>query len=133
MATTKPLEKRPETEVARTEKTRSRMYFRPPVDIVELSDELLVLAEMPGLKSDNIDINFESGVLTIYGRAEDRQAEDTRFSWREYGIGDFYRTFEVSEAIDASRISAEYELGVLTLHLPKVEAAKPRKIQVQAK
>ena len=52
---------------------------------------------------------------------------------REYGVGDFYRAFQVSEVIDPSRIQAEYSGGVLTLHLPKSEAAKPRKIAVQAK
>ncbi len=51
---------------------------------------------------------------------------------REYGVGDFYRTFRVSEQIDASRIEAEYADGVLKLHLPKVEAVKPRKITVKA-
>jgi HSP20 family protein len=51
---------------------------------------------------------------------------------QEYGVGDFYRTFKVSEQIDSTRISAEYHDGVLTIHLPKVEAAKPRKISVQS-
>jgi HSP20 family molecular chaperone IbpA len=51
----------------------------------------------------------------------------------EYGVGDFYRTFRVSQQVDASRITAEYENGVLTLHLPKAEAARPRKIEVQAR
>lgn len=115
------------------EQTRSGHFFRPNVDIVELRDELLVLADMPGLASDLIDISFEDGTLTIHGRVPPRQQANQRFVAQEYGIGDFYRTFRVSEEIDASRISAEYGDGVLTLHLPKSEASKPRRIAVQAK
>ncbi len=61
-----------------------------------------------------------------------RQSEQTRYLLREYGVGDFYRTFRVGEQVDASRIAAEFVDGVLTLHLPKVDAAKPRKIAVQS-
>lgn len=115
------------------EQTRSGQYFRPNVDIVELPEELLLLADMPGLGTDLIDVRFEDGTLTIHGRVPARQPASTRFVTREYGIGDFHRTFRVSEQIDASRISAEYADGVLTLHLPKSEAAKPRRIVVEAK
>lgn len=119
-----------ETEAA--EQTRSQFY-RPNVDIIEHADELLVLADMPGLATDLIDIRFDDGMLTLHGRVPARQPAETKFAVQEYGIGDFYRTFRVSEDIDASRISAEYGDGVLALHLPKSEAAKPRKINVRAK
>jgi HSP20 family protein len=115
------------------EQTRSGQFFRPDVDIVETPDELLVLADMPGLGTDLIDIRFEDGTLTIHGRVPSRQPADVRFLLREYAVGDFFRTFRVSENIDASRITADYSGGVLTLHLPKSEKAKPRKIAVQAK
>lgn len=115
------------------EQTRSGEFYRPNVDIVELHDELLVLADMPGLATDLIDIRFEDGTLTIHGRVPPRQPAQQQFRRQEYGIGDFYRTFRVSEEIDATRISADYGEGVLTLHLPKSEAAKPRRIAVQAK
>ena len=61
-----------------------------------------------------------------------RQADGAKYLRQEYGLGDFRRTFRVSEHIDSARISAEYHDGVLTLHLPKVEAVKPRKIQIKA-
>ena len=112
------------------EHTRSGVVYRPHVDIVELSDELLVLADMPGVRAENVDINFEQGSLTIRGTVEPRQKEHTGYTFQEYGIGDFYREFQVSESIAADKISAELSDGVLTLHLPKVEAVKPRKIAV---
>lgn len=114
------------------EQTRTGQWFRPAVDIVEQANELLIVADMPGASSDSIDIDFEDGVLTIEGKVAPRYEEKTNFLLYEYGVGSFHRTFRVSEHIDAGRIHAEYKYGVLTIHLPKVEAAKPRKIQVQA-
>jgi len=114
------------------ERTRGGEIYRPPVDILEVEDELTLIADMPGVKSDGIDINFEDGVLTIQGKVEPRYPENARFLLIEFGIGDFYRTFRVSEEIDPERIHAEYGNGVLTVHLPKAESAKPRKISVQA-
>ncbi len=131
--TTATLERRVETpEVAHREPTRGVPRYRPVVDILELNDELQVVADMPGVKPDDIDVKFENGVLTIYGKVEPRQPDGTEYLIQEYGIGDFYRAFEVSEAIDAERISAEYRDGVLLLHLPKVERLKARKIEVRA-
>ncbi|MBI2825779.1 MAG: Hsp20/alpha crystallin family protein [Planctomycetia bacterium] len=115
------------------ETTRTGQVYRPNVDILERPDELLLAADMPGTRGEAIDIHFEDGELTIRGPVAARQPADTNYLLSEYGVGDFYRTFRVSEQIDASRIAAEYADGVLTLHLPKVEAAKPRKITVHSK
>ena len=128
----KTVEKQPETEVTRAERTRSGRFFRPNVDIVEKDDELMLIADMPGACAESIEINFENGVLTLHGRVCDRQQQNTSYLWREYGVGDFYRTFQVSEEIDASRISADYRDGVLVLHLPKSERARARRIAVKA-
>lgn len=117
---------------AEVERTRTEHYYRPNVDIVERTDELLLLADMPGAQGDAIDIQFEDGELSIHGRVARRQPEGTNYLLAEYGVGDFHRTFRVSEQIDATRIAAEYADGVLTVHLPKVEAVKPRKIKVQS-
>ena len=114
------------------ELTRGGPFYRPNVDIYELPEELVVLADVPGTSNDQIDINFEDGILTIHAKVTPRQTAQGPYNRREYGVGDFYRTFKVSEQIDASRIGAEYSAGVLTLHLPKIEAAKPRKIKVNA-
>jgi len=69
--------------------------------------------------------------LTIEGKVEPRHAEHG-FLYAEYGIGDFYRSFSISEDVDVEKISAELRNGVLTLHLPKAESKKPRKIAVKA-
>jgi HSP20 family protein len=129
MATNVEIERAPETQVTEAERTRSGRLYRPDVDIVEKQDELLLIADMPGTSPEDLEVRFENGTLTIYGRVKERQPQDV-YLLREYGIGDFFRTFQVNETIDPERISAEYRDGVLTLHLPKVEAAKPRKIQV---
>lgn len=116
------------------EHTRSGRCFRPNVDILEKADELLLLADVPGASGgDAIDIKFEEGELTLRGKVEPRQGPDQQYLYQEYGVGDFYRTFQISESIDASKISAEYGNGVLTLHLPKAESVKPRKIAVAVK
>jgi HSP20 family protein len=120
-------------DVTSIENTRGGRYYRPRVDIVERDQELLVLADMPGVGPDGVDVQFDDGVLTIQGRAEQRQPADTEYFSREYGVGDFYRSFQVSDQIDVQKISAEMAHGVLTLHLPKSEAAKPRKIAVAAR
>jgi len=119
----------PQTEQA--ERTRAGRFYRPQVDILESKDELVLVADLPGVKSDAIDIHFEEGVLTVHGSVAPRYEEHRQLLLGEYGIGDFERTFSVSEQIDANRIHAQYTAGVLTVHLPKTEAAKPRKIPVQ--
>jgi HSP20 family molecular chaperone IbpA len=113
------------------EVTRGGHYYRPGVDILERPDELLLVADMPGSRGDEIDVHFEDGQLTIHGPTHERQPEGTRYLLNEYGVGDFCRRFRVSEQIDASRIAAEYAAGVLTVHLPKADSAKPRKIAVK--
>jgi HSP20 family protein len=120
-------------EVPPQEHTHSGPCYRPNVDIYELADQLVVKADVPGANNNRIDIQFDDDALTIHARVPARQDSQGPYLRQEYGVGDFYRTFRVSEQIDASRISAEYAGGVLTLYLPKVEAAKPRKIKVAAK
>jgi HSP20 family protein len=131
MASETMVQKQSEETRPQSERTRGGYVYRPNVDIVEKQDELLLLADMPGVSGSEIDIRFEDGELTIHGPVASRQPDETHYLLHEYGIGDFYRTFRVSEQIDATKISAEYKDGVLALHLPKVEAAKPRRINVK--
>ncbi len=129
--TTQAIEKPVDTEVTPRERTRNRRTYRPNVDIIEKSDELLLIADMPGTTTENIDVRFENGEMTIFGKVPDRQKEEVRYVSQEYGVGDYLRTFQVSEAIDAEKISAEFTNGVLTLHLPKTDRVKPRKIAIK--
>ena len=119
-------------DVSPAEHTRSGRYYRPNVDILEQADELVLMADLPGADADAIDIHFEDGDLTIHAQVKPRQEEHTAYLLHEFGVGDFYRTFRISEALDASKITAEYADGVLTLHLPKAEESKPRKISVRS-
>ncbi len=120
-----------EQETNRGEFTRDVKTYVPRVDILENEDEIVLLADMPGVDSENLDIQFEDRQLTIHGKVDWRHA-DMNFVGGEYGVGDFYRTFTIGETIDPEKISAEIKSGVLTLHLPKSEAAKPRKIAVKS-
>jgi HSP20 family protein len=129
--TTQTIERPTTAPVTRAEHTRGVRHYQPAVDILESAHELTVLADMPGVAPGDVAVNFENAALTIHGKVKPRQGEQTEYMLREYGIGDFYRTFQVSETIDAAKITAEFTNGVLTLHLPKVEAVKPRKIAVK--
>src|SRR5262245_24946553 len=112
-----------------TEVTRG-VTVTPRVDILETEDELLLYADLPGVTQDDVDIRFENGELTLHGRRA--AAPGDREAWLfENDTGDYFRAFRISEQVDAGGIWAELKNGVLTLHLPKVEAAKPRKITVK--
>jgi HSP20 family protein len=140
---TTPIEATPMSQETRTTKTenapvaseptRSEVTYRPNVDILETEGELLLRADLPGVSADDVDVQFEQGVLTLTARVPQRWNMQ-KAAWRlqEYGLGDFQRTFQVGEQIDPSGITAEYGDGVLTLHLPKVAAVRPRRIAVQA-
>lgn len=117
--------------VATAEHTRDNPLFTPRFDIFERDEELVLWGDLPGVTADDIDIDFENKELTIRGRVTPRQ-ESSQYLLAEYGVGDFYRTFSIGESIDTEKISAELTNGVLTLHLPKTEAVKPRKIAVKA-
>ena len=126
------IQKQERNEITRPERTYAEQHYVPNVDIVERPDELLLLVDLPGVTNEDIDINYERGELTLAARVKPRQAPDTRYLLREYGVGPFVRSFQVGEGIDAAKINAELADGVLTLHLPKAEEARPRKIQVKA-
>jgi HSP20 family protein len=120
------------TRLATPERTRGgTVTWTPRCDIFETADELLVYADLPGVEPGNLDIRFEKGELVIHGKVKPRQ-QSGEFVACEYGIGDFYRAFSVGEALDTDKITAELKQGVLTLHLPRSESVKPKKIPVKA-
>lgn len=113
------------------EDPRSECCFKPAVDIIERNDELVIVADLPGTSGENVSVEFEDGTLTLRATIERRQPEGTTYVQHEYRVGDYCRTFQIGDAIDADNIAAEYADGVLTLHLPKRESLKPRRILVR--
>lgn len=130
MANATAMEKK-NSEVVTPERMKSGRVYSPPVDIIETPEELLLVADVPGATAENIDIRFEQGELTLSAQVTPRQSETNRFLLREYGVGDYLRVFSIGESIDPAQIQAEAQNGVLVIHLPKVENAKPRKIEVK--
>jgi HSP20 family protein len=122
--------KQEQNDVATVERTHGGLTYSPRIDIWESDDELVLYADLPGVAAGDVDIQFENRELRIHGKVAPRH-EKINFLYGEYGIGDFYRTFTIGETIDAEKISAELHNGVLVLRLPKTEAVKPRRIQVQ--
>jgi HSP20 family protein len=130
MTTAMTTTEKPTGEVGHAEQTYQTTYV-PRFDIWEGDDELRLYGDLPGVSPDHLDIQFENQELTIHGKVC-RCHEGVECMYGEYGIGDFHRTFTIGEAIDAEKISAEMHNGVLTLHLPKSEEVKPRRIEVKA-
>lgn len=105
----------------------------PPVDIVERGDDLVIRAELPGVKIEDIDVRVENNTLVLQGerKQEERGDEDQAFRL-ERVHGTFVRSFRLPKTVDANSIQADYRNGVLQLVLPKAEEAKPRKIEITA-
>jgi HSP20 family protein len=106
------------------EKLAQRATVLPAVDIFENKDALLILADLPGVVKDDLAIHFDKGHLTLEGRLREFAADEEPFDYR--------RTFVVPQGIDAEKISANLQNGVLRLTLPKPAALKPRQIEVKA-
>jgi HSP20 family protein len=132
MADTSSLTQKERSEAATRENTRGGVFFTPRVDIYETDQELTLYADVPGVRPEDVDLRYEKGELLLHARVQPRHASEN-FLLQEYDEGDFYRAFTVHESIDASRIEAEFKNGVLIVHLPKAEAAKPKQITVRVK
>jgi HSP20 family protein len=103
------------------------------LDVIENSDEYVVKASVPGINPDDIDITYDNRTLTIKGEIrEETDQEEGHYHLRERRYGSFARSLTLPTSIDADKINANYEAGVLSLHLPKVEEAKPKRIAVQS-
>jgi HSP20 family protein len=118
-------------EAARPETTRGGVHFTPRVDIVETDKELTLYAEVPGVRPEDVDLHFEKGELVLHARVRPRHRGQQGLLLQEYDEGDFYRAFAINESLDSTHIEAECQNGVLTVHLPKAEAARPRQINVR--
>jgi len=113
------------------EATRAQPTFIPCTDIYELENEMIVIAEMPGVGKDAADVSLEAGELRIAGRVEKSSIEGHQLAYSEYDAGDYERTFRISGGIDADRIDATMKNGVLRIVLPKSKQAAPQKITIK--
>ena len=129
---TKEMELKEKKEVKKEagEGTRPGPVFVPAVDILENEKELIVLADMPGVDSKNVDIDLRDNQLTIIGRIDSVEDEKEVSLYKEFNWGDYFRVFTLSDIIDQGKITAKMDNGVLRLVLPKFEKAKPQKIKV---
>jgi HSP20 family protein len=107
-----------------------RPVVAPPVDIYENHDEILVMADVPGARTDGITVRLEKNELYLHARREDTASGSPVAG--QGRTADYSRTFIVPRGIDSERITAEMTAGVLRIHLPKSESSKPRRIEVRA-
>lgn len=132
MADTKAIKPKAKREVMTpAEQTRPGLVFTPAVDIYETEKEIVLIADLPGVKADDMNINLEDNVLRIDADVIPPEKENERDVLREFRTGKYYREFSIPQLIDQSKIDAVLKDGVLKLTLPKVEAAKPRKIKIK--
>jgi HSP20 family molecular chaperone IbpA len=114
-----------------TERTRSRVAFTPRTDIYETDESIVLMADMPGVGEDSVEITLEKNVLTINGFVNDNQPEGYTQTYAEYRVGDYYRRFTLSNTINQEQIEATVRDGVLRLNMPKVTPTT-KKISVKA-
>ncbi len=110
--------------------TREGRYFSPAVDIFGSDNELILLADMPGVSPDQVEIDLQEEVLTILGRITQEAEEKGQGLMTEYQTGNYFRSFRVTDMIDQTKITASMSDGVLKLVMPKAEKAVPRKIPI---
>jgi len=133
MAETKELQAKEKVEVsAPAEQTKPGPVFTPNVDIFETDKEIIMLADIPGVKAPNLTIDLRDDTLTLTGEVKPLNRPEEQDLLIEYQVGRYYRQFTLAEVIDQSKIDAALNDGVLRLALPKVEKAVPRQITVKA-
>ena len=129
---TMEIENKEEQVSAENRNGQVRRTLKPRIDLYEAGEAILLLADMPGVKEQDIEITLEKDRLTIRGAIEERAPEGYQPVYSESCLGDYQRSFVLSNEIDRDNIEASFNNGVLRLSLPKAEAAKPRKIAVQS-
>jgi len=116
-------------ESSKSDRGQAEQFITPPASVTEITDGYMLEIEMPGVKKDGLEISVENNELTIIGRRSVPAVEGTLIH-RESRPENFRRAFEIDPSIDADKISAKIDQGLVTLTLPKAEHVKPRKITV---
>jgi HSP20 family protein len=113
------------------EETMTLADWIPVVDVLETEQEFLIQADLPGVEKEHVKVSVQEGVLTVAGhRQQEQEQKGRRYHRTERSYGSFVRSFTVPDYVDDSKVAAEYKNGVLTVHLPKSENAKPKSIEV---
>jgi len=120
----------PQAEQPQTHE-HGRPVFQPRIDLWESATDWHLVAELPGVKSEDLEIVAKQGVLTLEGRVQERTIPDAQLRRGEYTVGDFRRSFHLGESLAADGAEATLNDGVLTLRLPKHESVLPKKIQIR--
>lgn len=115
-----------------TERTRECRCFVPRADIYEVDDQIVIVADVPGANEKSVEVMLEKNVLTINAYVDPQEMEGYSLVFAEYEVGDYQRSFKLSDEIDRDKIQATIKDGVLRLYLPKAAAAQARKINVKA-
>lgn len=105
--------------------------FAPMVDIYETDNEYVLIANMPGVKKEDVILKFEEGSLLILGRVNYKDMVDRTYILNESELGNYFRKFRISDSVDENKIEARYENGQLIVNLPKHERVKPKTIQIR--
>lgn len=121
------------TEVTKdAQPARSEASLMPPVDVVEDASGITLYADLPGVPKDKLNLQVEADTLTIEGDVTIPTPDGLEASYAEVGLPRYRRVFTLSKELDAAKVSAELNQGVLKLRIPKAEHAKPRRIEIQA-
>jgi HSP20 family protein len=116
---------------SKEERTQPGRYYTPPTDITETQEGLTVMMEIPGVEQKDVNLSLEDDVLRVDARIDFSKYEGMEPVYSEYNVGHYTRAFTLSSKVDQAKISAKLADGVLTLTLPKVQEAIPRKIQIR--
>ena len=112
-------------------KAEQRYVFTPPIDIFEDADGLVLHADLPGVSDESLDLQIQDNKLTLFGRVAHPHPEHAVLIHQEYKVGDYLRSFILSEQVDYENINAKLTNGVLQIRLPRAPQSQPRKIQIK--
>lgn len=116
----------------RSQESGALAEWAPLVDIIEDDKEFVVKADLPEVKKDDVHVTVDGGVLTIYGQRKfEKEEKHKRYHRLERSYGSFTRSFSLPEGADASKVRAEFKDGLLQVHMPKSETARPKQIDVK--
>jgi HSP20 family molecular chaperone IbpA len=119
-------------EAADQPSAEAQPAYTPPIDIHEAAEGLTLEADLPGATERNLQIHLEDNVLSLYAKIDSPAPDGARLLHEEYRLGDYQRSFILSDEVDRERISAELKNGVLRLFLPKADRARTRRIEIKS-